>query len=31
VWDWPRNIVDGSGRWLAEQFGWRWVKSRGWA
>lgn len=29
VADRPRDIIDGSGRWLAEQFGWRWVKSRG--
>jgi hypothetical protein len=27
--DRPRDIVDGSGRWLAEQFGCHWVKSRG--
>ena len=29
VTDRPVDIVDRSGRWLAEQLGWRWVKSRG--
>jgi hypothetical protein len=29
VTDRPRDIVDGAGQWLAEQLGWRWVKSRG--
>jgi hypothetical protein len=26
--DRPRDILDGTGRWLAAQWGWRWVKSR---
>jgi len=28
VTDRPGDIVDRSGQWLAEQLGWRWVKSR---
>ena len=28
VTDRPGDILDRSGRWLAEQLGWRWVKSR---
>ncbi len=28
ITDRPGDIVDRSGQWLAEQFGWRWVKSR---
>jgi hypothetical protein len=28
ITDRPAGIVDRSGRWLAEQLGWRWVKSR---
>jgi hypothetical protein len=28
VADRPRDILDGAGRWLAAQLGWRWVKSR---
>jgi hypothetical protein len=28
ITDWPGDIVDRSGQWLAEQLGWRWVKNR---
>jgi hypothetical protein len=28
VTDRPGDILDGAGRWLAAQLGWRWVKSR---
>lgn len=29
VTDRPGDILNGAGRWLAAQLGWRWVKSRG--
>jgi hypothetical protein len=28
VADRPGDILDGAGRWLAAELGWRWVKSR---